>query len=738
MRIACFGSGPACFLLGLAIKRKQNVHDVTIFQGKPSPENELGIALPSDPRQNTKIQIEALLGKCLPLHRWSDTEVVQRGARTKIAGALASGILLRPLLGMLKDAAKAAGCATEPADSFDEADLSSFDVVAVEDSTASQFRERFAFDVRQQPTRSVLFPASCLAADRVIEVVEAGGAIFFGHGFAVSERQAVYFAEATEQAWASQHLLDATPGAVAKFVSSAFSQSLAHQTLSGGSALCPTTTTKAGQWCDGNVVLLGGASLAVHRSFLFRNELMLADALELAAALVEERDVGSALARYEKNGRRIAGSAERASEAEINWVANLHRYIYYDPLQFSFAALTRSMRVNHRDLERMKPVFVREVDQRFAGIPVGCDLDPPLPMFVPFTFRSLTLDNRIGVSPMCMYMAEDGTVNDFHLVHLGSCAAGGAGLVFTEMSNVSPEGRITPGCAGMYKPQHVDAWRRIVDYVHAHTSAKIAIQLGHAGRRAATARPWDSNSTPLSQSGWTILAPSAIPYAEDSPVPREMTAADIRRVVDDFARATRWSEEAGFDLLEIHMAHGYLLSAFLSPLSNHRADEFGGSLENRARFPLEVMRIVRGSWPAEKPLSVRISAVDWSPGGNTIEDMIEFSRMLKEAGADIIDVSTGNVVNVRRPAIGRVFQTSFSDQIRNEVKIPTMTVGRIVSYGDINAILASGRADLCLLARAHLKDPYFTRHAAETLGYNDLKWPNPYARAREFVLRKEM
>jgi anthraniloyl-CoA monooxygenase len=378
---------------------------------------------------------------------------------------------------------------------------------------------------------------------------------------------------------------------------------------------------------------------------------------------------------------------------------------------------------------------VQTVDREFAGISDGANQTPAPPMFVPFALRGLTLENRIAVSPMCMYEATDGTVDDFHLVHLGSRAVGGAGLVFAEMTNVSPEGRISPGCAGMYKPEHVAAWRRVVEYVHHHTSAKIAIQLAHAGRRASTALPWQGRNIPPPEGGWETLAPSAIPFCDTLPAPREMTLSDIARLIADFGRAARWSDDAGFDLVELHMAHGYLLSTFLSPLSNRRTDEFGGNLKGRARLPLEVVRAVRAAWPA-KPLSVRISAVDWSPGGSTIEQMIEFSAMLKEAGVDIIDVSTGNVVNVRRPMTGRLFQTPFSDQIRNQVKIPTMTVGKIASYGDINAILAAGRADLCLLAKGHLKQPYFTREAAEAQGYH-LPWPRSYEQAKDFSLRNE-
>ena len=326
---------------------------------------------------------------------------------------------------------------------------------------------------------------------------------------------------------------------------------------------------------------------------------------------------------------------------------------------------------------------------------------------------------------MCQYSAEDGTPGDWHLVHLGSRAMGGAGLVFAEMTDVSREARISTGCTGLYKPEHAAAWKRIVDFVHAESLTKIAIQLGHAGRKASTKKLWQGDNQPLETDNWPILAPSALPYFPHSQVPREMTRSDMDAVVADYVRAAGLAVTAGFDLLEIHMAHGYLLASFISPLTNQRTDRYGGSLDHRMRFPLEVFDAVRAAWPAEKPMSVRISAVDWFPGGMEPADSVEVARRFKAHGCDIMDVSAGQTVADQRPVYGRLFQTPFADRIRHEVGMATMAVGNISSYADVNTILAAGRADLCLLARAHLWDPYWTRHAAHELGHR-LPWPDPY------------
>jgi anthraniloyl-CoA monooxygenase len=346
-------------------------------------------------------------------------------------------------------------------------------------------------------------------------------------------------------------------------------------------------------------------------------------------------------------------------------------------------------------------------------------------MFTPFRLRGMLLQNRVAVSPMSQYTAEDGTPNDWHLVHLGSRAIGGAGLVFAEMTDVSAEARISPWCPGLYRPEHALAWRRIVGFIHQHSPAKVAVQLGHAGRKGSTRRLWEGDSEPLPEGNWPIVGPSAIPYYPHSQVPREVTRADMDRIHDEFVHATHLAIEAGFDMLEIHAAHGYLLASFISPLTNRRTDAYGGTLENRMRFPLEVFDAVRAAWPEERPMSVRISAVDWFPGGHEPADAVAVARMLRQHGCDAVDVSAGQTVADQRPVYGRLFQTPFADRIRHEVGIATMAVGNISSYADVNTILAAGRADLCLLARAHLWDPYWTRHAAWELGYR-LPWPGQY------------
>jgi len=364
--------------------------------------------------------------------------------------------------------------------------------------------------------------------------------------------------------------------------------------------------------------------------------------------------------------------------------------------------------------------------------PADKTTDVPL-MFTPFTLRGMTVPNRVAVSPMCMYSAVDGTIGDFQLVHLGSRAMGGAGLVITEMTNVSPEGRISPFCAGFYKPEHVAPWARVVAFVHANSDSKIAVQLAHAGRKGSMPPPWQRGGRSLATGGWQTMAPSAIPFNAGDPPPKAMDDADLDKVRNDFVHAARWSEEAGFDMIEIHMGHGYLLSSFLSPLSNKRTDSYGGSIENRLRFPLEVFKGVRAAWPQAKPISIRISAVDWEDGGNTIEDGVAISRAFKTAGADIIDASSGNVTSAKRPAPKGLFQAPFAARIRKDAGIPTMAVGNIRSADDVNAILGEGMADLCAIGRWHLFDPYFGRHAEATLGHGEHAWANQYKRAAEVL-----
>jgi anthraniloyl-CoA monooxygenase len=490
-------------------------------------------------------------------------------------------------------------------------------------------------------------------------------------------------------------------------------------------------TVKNARWHHQNIVLLGDAAHTAHFSVGSGTKLAMEDAIVLTRALGQHRELGDALQAYEAERRPVVESLQRAAQVSLEFFENTERYMQLEPVQFAFNLLTRSLRITHDNLRVRDPRFVAEVDRWFAttaartarvdALPDG----PPPPLFTPFRLRELLLENRVVVSPMCQYSAEDGTPNDWHVVHLGARAIGGAGLVFTEMTDVTREGRITPGCTGMYKAEHVQAWKRIVDFVHQSSRAKIGLQLGHAGRKAATKKLWEGDNEPLERGAWPIMAASPIPYFPHSQVPRQMTRADMTGVRDAFARAARMGNDAGFDMLELHFAHGYLLAGFISPLTNRRTDEYGGSLERRMRFPLEVFDAVRTAWPAVKPISVRISAVDWAPGGLDSAEAVQIARLFKEHHCDVIDVSAGQTVPDQAPVYGRLFQTPFADRIRYEAGIHVMTVGNISSYTDVNTILAAGRADLCVLARAHLWDPYWTRHAAHALGWT-VDWPDQY------------
>ena len=435
---------------------------------------------------------------------------------------------------------------------------------------------------------------------------------------------------------------------------------------------------------------------------------------------------------YEAERRPVVVSTQRAAQASLEWFENMTQYVGQDPLQFAFNIMTRSRRVTYDNLRVRDPEFVAGVDDWFArheaerGFGTG-ETRPP--MFQPFQLRGMQLANRVVVAPMDMYKSVDGVPSDFHFVHLGGKALGGAGLVFTEMVCVSPEGRITPGCAGLYTDEQMRQWRRIADFVHAESQTKIGLQLGHSGRKGSTKLMWEGIDDPLPDGNWEVVAPSALSYRDGvNQVPRELSAADLAEIREQFVTATVRGNDAGFDMLELHCAHGYLLSSFISPLTNQRTDEYGGSLENRLRFPLEVFAAMRAVWPDEKPMSVRISATDWYDGGITADDAVQIAKSFAAAGVDLVDVSTGQVVADERPAFGRSYQTPFADRIRNEAGIATMAVGIISSYDDVNSLLLAGRADLCALGRAHLYDPNWTLHAAMEQDYAGpgAQWPLPW------------
>src|SRR5215471_10456149 len=568
------------------------------------------------------------------------------------------------------------------------------------------------------------------------------------HGYPYSRDASTFILELHDDVWRRAGFAARTPGPLPPGQSDEASIALigelcaevlgGHKIVGNNSQWVNFTTVRCATWRAGNVVLLGDAAHTAHFSIGSGTKLAMEDALALAACLREQPDVERALTAYEQERRLVVASTQRAAQASLEWFENIGQYADQDPHQFAFNIVTRSRRVTYDNLRLRDPEFVADMDRWFAGQQSDGGQDPHVrpPMFQPFRLGGLELANRVIVSPMDMYSARDGVPGDFHLVHLGSKALGGAGLVMTEMVCVSPSGRITPGCTGMYTAEQKESWRRIVEFVHDRSSAKIGIQLGHSGRKGSTRLMWEGMDDPLPEGNWEVCGPSPIPYKADGQTPRELDEAELSEIKGQFVAAARAAARAGFDLLELHCAHGYLLSSFLSPLTNRRTDQYGGSLTARLRYPLEVFDAIRAVWPEERPMTVRVSATDWHPDGLDIDDTVEIARAFAEHGAAGIDVSTGQVVSDEKPAFGRSYQTPYADRIRNEIGtkygIAVIAVGAISSYDDVNSIILAGRADLCALGRTHLYDPQWTLHAAAEQGYAGpgAVWPMPFAAGR--------
>jgi anthraniloyl-CoA monooxygenase len=494
------------------------------------------------------------------------------------------------------------------------------------------------------------------------------------------------------------------------------------------------------RWVKDNIVLLGDAKATAHFSIGAGTKLAMEDAIALYRAFVAEGGVSDALAAFETTRRDEVERTQHSADVSLVFFEHIARFWDFDPAQFAFGVMTRSKAITYDNLRLRAPEFVDEIDRSFAGgvrrLGFDVSLDRPVPpMFQPFRLRDMELANRVVVSPMCMYSATDGVPDDWHLVHYGARAIGGAGLLFTEMTDVSAEGRISPGCTGLWNDAQEAAWRRIVDFVHRAGRAKFCLQIGHAGRKASTQRMWEEDVHPLPDGNWPIVSASPLPYFPESQVPRAIDRADMDRIVGEFVATTERAERAGFDMIELHCAHGYLLASFISPLTNRRTDAYGGPLANRLRFPLEVFARMREAWPAAKPMSVRISATDWKSGGMTGEDSVAVAGAFAEAGVDLVDVSTGQTVRDGRPVYGRMYQTPFADQIRNEARVATMCVGNITTADQVNTILAAGRADLVALARPHLTDPNFTIRAAAWYGVEGVAFPPQYFMGRDQIYR---
>jgi anthraniloyl-CoA monooxygenase len=516
-----------------------------------------------------------------------------------------------------------------------------------------------------------------------------------------------------------------------------------HQLLINRSMWRNFPMIRSKRWVKDNMVLLGDAKATAHFSIGSGTKLAMEDAIALADAMRCAPTVDLALQQYEEGRREEVEKTQHAADVSLVWFEHVDRFWDFDPVQFAFGVMTRAKAITYDNLTLRAPEFVSEVDKAFAKQvrAKGFDVDvekPVAPMFQPLRLREMALTNRAVVSPMCMYSAKEGVPTDFHLVHYGSRAVGGAGLMFTEMTCVSRDARITPGCTGLWNDEQEAAWRRIVDFVHANSAAKFCLQLGHAGRKGATKLMWDGMDRPLEEGGWDVLSASPIPYFPDSQVPREMDRAAMDAVKAAFVASAERGERCGFDMLELHCAHGYLLASFISPLTNQRTDAYGGTLANRLRFPLEVFEALRAAWPAHKPMSVRISATDWAEGGITGDDAVAIARAFAEAGVDLVDVSTGQTVRDAQPVYGRMFQTPFSEQVRNEARVATMCVGNITTADQVNTILAAGRADLVALGRPHLVDPTFTLKAAAWYGADQVFCPPQYLPGKEQIFRNSV
>ncbi|HJS43339.1 MAG TPA: bifunctional salicylyl-CoA 5-hydroxylase/oxidoreductase [Gemmatimonadales bacterium] len=748
MRIVAIGGGPAALYFGILMKETDPAHEITILERNRLDDTfGFGVVF-SDATQNNLAAAdpETYASLAHEFFHWDDIDIHYRGQVIRSGGHGFSGLSRRRLLQVLGDRSRELGvCIEVGTEVTDPSVYADADLVLGADGFNSIVRERYAEHFQpsmdERANRFVWlgttrpFPAFTFYFKR-----DTHG-LWRVHAYQYEPGHATFIVEATEQTWRSAGLEKASEDDTVRFCEALFRDELeGHRLLKNRSLWRTFVTIKNAIWSHQNVVLVGDAAHTAHFSVGSGTKLAIEDAIALSSALRRERDVPAALAAYETERRPAVESLQRAAQVSLQWFEDTERYMNLEPIQFAFNLLTRSLRITHDNLKVRDPEFVRKVDDWYEAEAekqshvrrTTHDARPP--MFTPLKLRDMVLSNRVVVSPMCQYSSDDGMPDEWHLVHIGSRAVGGAGLVFVEMTDVSREGRISPGCAGMYKPAHVTAWKRVVEFVRRNSSSKIAMQLGHAGRKASTQRMWEGMDEPLPSDNWPIISASPLPYYPHSQVPKEMTRADMDEVKRDFVRAAEMTNEAGFDLLELHFAHGYLMASFISPLTNKRTDQYGGSLQNRMRFPLEVFDAVRTVWPAHKPMSVRISAVDWHPAGNQPADAVEVARLLKAHDCDITDVSAGQTIADAKPQYGRQFQTPFADRIRHEVGIATMAVGNISSYQDVNTILAAGRADLCVLARAHLWDPYWTRHAAYEQGY-PLPWPDPYATLNRYKPR---
>jgi len=758
MRIVCIGGGPAGLYFALLMKARHPAHQITVVErNRPYDTFGWGVVFSDAMMQamrawdpETAREVEDAF------NHWDDIELLFKGRRLRTTGHGFVGIGRKRLLNILQKRCEALG--VELAFEHDvvaDTEFPDADLIIAADGINSRIRERYqeAFqpDLLVRPNRYIWLGTERTYDAFTFDFRKTEHGWFQAHIYKFDAATSTFIVETTEEAFEKHGL-----GALDQQGSIEFCEKMFAEVLDGarlktnarhlrGSAWLNFNRLICGRWSHFNgrshVVLMGDAAHTAHFAIGSGTKLAFDDAIELTRQFErighEVATIPQVLAEYEAVRRIDVARIQNAARNAMEWfeVVGARYADRLEPEQFMYSMLTRSQRISHENLRLRDAAWLEGYERWFAtraGVPQQGRARPTLPMLTPFTVRGVTLPNRIVVSPMAVYSAQEGVAGDFHFQHLAARAHGGAGLVFTEMTAPTPDARITPGCLGLWNDTQQAALTRIVDYVHRHTAAKFAIQLGHAGRKGSTTIPWQgAMDRPLPSGGWPLISASPVPYLPDGPLPRAMTEADMHAVSGSFVAATRRAAATGADWLEFHAAHGYLVSSFLSPLTNRRDDAYGGSHENRARFPLAVFRAMRAAWPKDRPMSVRLSCHDWMPGGNTPDDALIFARMFREAGADVIDCSSGQVWHGDAPVYGRMYQTPFADKIRHEADVATIAVGAISEGDQANSIIAAGRADLCAVARPHLADPAWTLHEAARLGVTDLAWPRPYLSGKQ-------
>jgi anthraniloyl-CoA monooxygenase len=751
MKVAIIGGGPAGLYVSILLRRQHPEAEITVYERNRADDTfGFGVVF-SDATLDNFEEYD------LPSYRritqefayWDDIAVHFRGTVHRVGGNGFCGCSRRKLLLILQERARELGVALNfETEIDDETRLADADLIILADGINSRFREKYADHFQPEvDLRANMF--AWMGSTRPLDAFtfifqETEWGPFIVHAYQYEAGRSTFIFETDPATFERAGLAGLNERESADRMASMFGWFLGgHELLVNRSMWRNFPMIRSKRWVKDNMVLLGDAKASAHFSIGSGTKLAMEDAIALAEAMRQAKDVAAALKRYEEGRREEVEKTQHAADVSLVFFEHVNRFWDFDPVQFAFGVMTRSKAITYDNLNLRAPDFVADVDKAFArkvrakGFEV--DVDKPVPpMFQPFRLRDMHLKNRAVVSPMCMYSAKEGVPGDFHLVHYGSRALGGAGLIFTEMICVSRDARITPGCAGLWSDEQEACWRRIVDFVHTNSAAKFALQLGHAGRKGATKLMWEGIDRPLEEGGWDIVSASPVPYFPDSKAPRELDRAGMDQVKAAFVAAAERGGRCGFDMLELHCAHGYLLASFISPLTNERTDAYGGSLENRLRFPLEVFEALRAAWPKHKPMSVRISATDWAEGGISGDDAVSIARAFGEAGVDLVDVSTGQTVHNAHPLYGRMFQTPFSDQVRNEAHLATMCVGNITTADQVNTILAAGRADLVALARPHLVEPSFTLKAAAWYGVEEVACPPQYLPGKDQIFRNSV